>query len=197
LFAGDRTKAPSDISTTISPYLFFWQASQQVEEVQANHQRKPLLRASRQALDAFSRSRADTLTGMAISNIIALAIIFATAATLNKAGITSIETSAQAAEALRPIAGNFAFAVFALHRRHRSFGSTDLGRFGGLRDRRSTAMAGGAWAPAERSCCVLFDLGGCDRPRRSDHTTASLGNCIPYMGGSKKVRVAESHRNRS
>jgi NRAMP (natural resistance-associated macrophage protein)-like metal ion transporter len=100
--------------TTISPYLFFWQASQEVEEVHANHKRKPLLRAPRQALGAFSRIRADTMTGMAISNIIALAIIFATAATLNKAGITNIESSAQAAEALRPIAGDFAFALFAL-----------------------------------------------------------------------------------
>jgi NRAMP (natural resistance-associated macrophage protein)-like metal ion transporter len=100
--------------TTISPYLFFWQASQEVEEVHANHKRKPLLRAPRQALDAFSRIRADTMFGMAISNIIALAIIFATAATLNKAGMTNIESSAQAAEALRPIAGDFAFALFAL-----------------------------------------------------------------------------------
>jgi Mn2+/Fe2+ NRAMP family transporter len=100
--------------TTISPYLFFWQASQEVEEVHANHMRKPLLRAPRQALDAFSRIRADTMFGMAISNIIALAIIFATAATLHKGGITNIESSAQAAEALRPIAGDFAFALFAL-----------------------------------------------------------------------------------
>jgi NRAMP (natural resistance-associated macrophage protein)-like metal ion transporter len=102
------------LGTTISPYLFFWQASQEVEDVHANQKRKPLLRAPRQALDAFSRIRADTLTGMAISNIIALAIICATAATLNKNDITNIETSAQAAEALRPIAGDFAFAVFAL-----------------------------------------------------------------------------------
>ncbi|MGH6671923.1 MAG: NRAMP family divalent metal transporter, partial [Xanthobacteraceae bacterium] len=100
--------------TTISPYLFFWQASQEVEELHANRRRKPLLRAPRQALDAFSRIRADTLIGMAISNIIALAIIFATAATLNEAGITNIETSTQAAKALRPIAGDFAFAIFAL-----------------------------------------------------------------------------------
>jgi Mn2+/Fe2+ NRAMP family transporter len=100
--------------TTISPYLFFWQASQEVEEVHANHRRKPLLRAPRQALDAFSRIRADTLIGMGISNIIGIAILFATAATLNKAGITNIETSAQAAKALQPIAGDFAFAVFAL-----------------------------------------------------------------------------------
>jgi len=100
--------------TTISPYLFFWQASQEVEEVHANRKRKPLLRAPRQALDAFSRIRADTLIGMGISNIIGLAILFAAAATLNKAGITNIGTSAQAAKALQPIAGEFAFAVFAL-----------------------------------------------------------------------------------
>ena len=99
--------------TTISPYLFFWQASHEVEEVRAMVQRKPLLKAPRQALDAFARIRTDTLVGMAFSNVIALAIIFATAATLNKAGVTSIETSAQAAEALRPIAGDFAFVVFA------------------------------------------------------------------------------------
>jgi NRAMP (natural resistance-associated macrophage protein)-like metal ion transporter len=99
--------------TTISPYLFFWQASQEVEEVRANH-RRPLVKAPRQALDAFARIRSDTLTGMAFSNVIALAIILATAATLNRAGVTNIESSAQAAEALRPIAGDFAFALFAL-----------------------------------------------------------------------------------
>ncbi|MGY5811744.1 NRAMP family divalent metal transporter [Rhizobium sp. LEGMi198b] len=99
--------------TTISPYLFFWQASEEAEDIHANHDRKSLLKAPRQALDAFSRIRADTLIGMAFSNIIALAIIFATAATLNIAGTTAIETSAQAAEALRPIAGDFAFAIFA------------------------------------------------------------------------------------
>jgi Mn2+/Fe2+ NRAMP family transporter len=100
--------------TTISPYLFFWQAAQEVEDVHANGERKPLLKAPRQALDAFARIRADTFIGMGLSNIIALAIIFATAATLKKAGITDIESSAQAAEALRPIAGDFAFVVFAL-----------------------------------------------------------------------------------
>jgi Mn2+/Fe2+ NRAMP family transporter len=100
--------------TTISPYLFFWQASQEVEEVRSKQLRRPLLKAPRQALDAFSRIRADTLTGMAFSNIVALSIIFATAATLNRAGITNIESSAQAAEALRPIAGDMAFVIFAL-----------------------------------------------------------------------------------
>jgi NRAMP (natural resistance-associated macrophage protein)-like metal ion transporter len=100
--------------TTISPYLFFWQASQEAEDQHIDRRAKPLVRAPRQALSAFGRIRADTLTGMAFSNIIALAIILTTAATLNKAGITSIETSVQAAEALRPIAGEFAFVIFAL-----------------------------------------------------------------------------------
>lgn len=100
--------------TTISPYLFFWQASQEVEEVRAIAERKPLVRAPRQAFDAFSRIRADTLVGMGVSNAIALAIMFATAATLHKSGETQIATSTQAAEALRPFAGDFAFTLFAL-----------------------------------------------------------------------------------
>jgi NRAMP (natural resistance-associated macrophage protein)-like metal ion transporter len=99
--------------TTISPYLFFWQASQEAEDQHVNHA-KPLVKAPQQALRDFGRIRADTLTGMAFSNIIALAIMLTTAATLNKAGITSVETSAQAAEALRPLAGEFAFVIFAL-----------------------------------------------------------------------------------
>jgi Mn2+/Fe2+ NRAMP family transporter len=100
--------------TTISPYLFFWQASQEAEDQRVDSAEKPLIKAPRQAPAAFERIRADTLAGMAFSNIIALAIIVTTAASLNKAGITNIETSAQAAEALRPIAGDFAFIVFAL-----------------------------------------------------------------------------------
>ena len=100
--------------TTISPYLFFWQASQEAEDQRVNRFEKPLIRAPRQAPEAFERIRADTLAGMAFSNLIALAIIFTTAATLHKAGVTTIETSTQAAEALRPIAGDFAFLVFAL-----------------------------------------------------------------------------------
>jgi Mn2+/Fe2+ NRAMP family transporter len=102
------------LGTTISPYLFFWQAAQEAEDQRVNHRDKPLVKAPRQAAKALERIRADTLTGMALSNIIALAIIVTTAATLHEAGITRIETSAQAAEALRPIAGNFAFVLFAL-----------------------------------------------------------------------------------
>jgi NRAMP (natural resistance-associated macrophage protein)-like metal ion transporter len=102
------------LGTTISPYLFFWQASQEAEDQRVKARDKPLVKAPKQAPAALQRIRADTLTGMAFSNIIALAIIMTTAATLNKAGITNVQTSAQAAEALRPIAGDFAFALFAL-----------------------------------------------------------------------------------
>jgi Mn2+/Fe2+ NRAMP family transporter len=100
--------------TTISPYLFFWQASQEAEDQRVKRFEKPLIRAPKQAAEAFERIRADTLVGMGFSNLIALAIIFTTAATLHNAGVTTIETSTQAAEALRPIAGDFAFLVFAL-----------------------------------------------------------------------------------
>ncbi|RVP11831.1 divalent metal cation transporter [Sinorhizobium meliloti] len=100
--------------TTISPYLFFWQASQEVEDDRVDDRREPLVQAPRQAPAAIRRIRADTLIGMAFSNVVALAIILTTAATLNKAGITDIESSAQAAEVLRPIAGDFAFALFAM-----------------------------------------------------------------------------------
>lgn len=101
------------LGTTISPYLFFWQAGQKIEE-QKRHRVKPLCITPKDAGPELKRIRIDTLTGMAFSSIVSLAIVFATAATLHANGIRDIETSAQAAEALRPIAGNFAFALFAL-----------------------------------------------------------------------------------
>jgi NRAMP (natural resistance-associated macrophage protein)-like metal ion transporter len=102
------------LGTTISPYLFFWQASQEAEDQRVNRLERPLVRAPHQASEAFQRIRADTLVGMGFSNLIALAIIFTTAATLHANEVTNIETSTQAAEALRPIAGDFAFLVFGL-----------------------------------------------------------------------------------
>ncbi len=102
------------LGTTISPYLFFWQASQEVEEVRADPAAQPLVRAPAQAPRAFERIRLDTAVGMALSNLVALAIILTTAATLHAHGVTEIETSAQAASALRPLAGEYAFIVFAL-----------------------------------------------------------------------------------
>ena len=101
------------LGTTISPYLFFWQAGQEVEELHRHHT-KPLCITPREAGPELTRIRNDTFIGMGVSNLIAVFIIFATAATLNAHGVTNIQTSSQAAEALRPIAGNFTFALFAL-----------------------------------------------------------------------------------
>jgi NRAMP (natural resistance-associated macrophage protein)-like metal ion transporter len=102
------------LGTTISPYLFFWQAEEEVEEVKERDQAKPLERAPEQAKTEFKRIRIDTYVGMGISNLVALFIILTTAATLHAHGITDIQTSSQAAEALKPIAGPFAFTVFAI-----------------------------------------------------------------------------------
>lgn len=101
------------LGTTISPYLFFWQAGQEIEE-QHRHHAKPLCLTAATAGPELRRIRLDTLTGMAFSTIISLAIVFATAATLHANGVHDITTSSQAAEALRPIAGDFAFAMFAI-----------------------------------------------------------------------------------
>ncbi len=102
------------LGTTISPYMFFWQASQEVEEIAAVPERQALIHRPRQAADAFQRIRVDTFAGMAFSNLVALAIIITTAATLHTSGVTNIETAAQAAASLRPLAGRFAAALFAL-----------------------------------------------------------------------------------
>jgi NRAMP (natural resistance-associated macrophage protein)-like metal ion transporter len=99
------------LGTTISPYLFFWQAGEEVEDEQERPGSEPLKQAPDQAPAEIARIRIDTYLGMALSNLIALFIIITTAATLNAHGIVDIQTSSQAAEALRPIAGNFAFAV--------------------------------------------------------------------------------------
>jgi NRAMP (natural resistance-associated macrophage protein)-like metal ion transporter len=101
------------LGTTISPYLFFWQAEEEVEDQQEDAEAEPLKSAPEQATAEIHRIEIDTYLGMAISNAVALFILITTAATLHVHGITNIQTSAQAAEALRPIAGEFAFAVFA------------------------------------------------------------------------------------
>jgi NRAMP (natural resistance-associated macrophage protein)-like metal ion transporter len=100
--------------TTISPYLFFWQASLEVEEIANVPKRKPLIKSPKQGPDAISRIKSDTYVGMALSNLVGLAIMVTTAATLHTAGITNIQTSSQAAQALKPVAGEFAFAIFSL-----------------------------------------------------------------------------------
>jgi NRAMP (natural resistance-associated macrophage protein)-like metal ion transporter len=99
--------------TTISPYLFFWQSSEEVEE-EENHAEPPLIQDPAHAPAELLRIEWDTALGMAASNIVAFFIILTTAVTLHTHGITNIETSAQAATALRPVAGDFAFLLFSL-----------------------------------------------------------------------------------
>ena len=102
------------LGTTISPYLFFWQCEEEVEDTKEREGAKPLERAPEQAKAEFSRIRWDTYMGMGLSNVVALFIVVTTAATLHAHGVTNIQTSSQAAEALRPIAGPLVFVVFAL-----------------------------------------------------------------------------------
>ena len=95
--------------TTISPYLFFWQAAQEMEDTAGSP-----VRTRAEVRRHLRRIKVDTIIGMSFSNLIAFFIILSTAATLHKAGITDIQTSAQAAEALRPLAGDFTFLLFSL-----------------------------------------------------------------------------------
>ncbi len=99
---------------TISPFLFFWQSSQEVEQLDQDDAKRPLNEAPDQAEGEFHRMRIDTLFGMAVSNLVALAIIIGTATTLHAAGKTDIATAADAAKALEPIAGKFASLIFSL-----------------------------------------------------------------------------------
>lgn len=100
--------------TTISPYLFFWQSSEEVEEMQLK--KRPPLRdgAAAAATRELRRQRADTFAGMVLAHLVFFFIVLTTAVTLHQSGITNIQSSAQAAEALRPIAGQFAFLLFSL-----------------------------------------------------------------------------------
>lgn len=99
--------------TTISPYLFFWQSEEEVEDMHVHPARLDLFDTPAQAPQELRRIEVDTMVGMGLSNLVALAILATTAATLHSRGILDIQTSAQAAEALRPIAGSFAAFFFA------------------------------------------------------------------------------------
>jgi Mn2+/Fe2+ NRAMP family transporter len=114
LSPGAATTIVALFGTTISPYLFFWQSSQEVEEVDQRRSSKPLVQAPHQAKRAFQRIRTDTIAGMFVSNAIAIAIMISTATTLHQAGVTNVQTAAQAAKALAPLAGRFASLLFAL-----------------------------------------------------------------------------------
>jgi len=101
------------LGTTITPYCFFWQSSQEAEDEEIDPAAHPLIAAPDEASAQIGRIRFDTYFGMALSNLISLFIMVTAAATLRVQGVTDIQTSAQAAQALRPIAGDFAFALFA------------------------------------------------------------------------------------
>ena len=111
---GYLTVVVAILGTTISPYLFFWQAEEEVEDVKQHPDARPLERAPEQAVAEFHRIRWDTYVGMGFSALIAMFVLWTTAATLNAHGITNIQTSADAAKALKSIAGPFATMVFAL-----------------------------------------------------------------------------------
>jgi Mn2+/Fe2+ NRAMP family transporter len=101
------------LGTTISPYLFFWQASEEAEDVSLNQKEQPLRKAPKQAPEQLQRIKIDTYVGMGFSNLVAFFIILTTAATLHGAG-KQVQTSAQAAQALEPLAGHLAFLLFAI-----------------------------------------------------------------------------------
>jgi len=100
--------------TTISPYLFFWQASQEVEEQLSTKGQKPLVNAPEQARSALKRIKLDTYVGMAFSNLVAFCIMLTAVATLHLQGVADVQSTEQAAQALRPLAGDFAFTLFSL-----------------------------------------------------------------------------------
>jgi Mn2+/Fe2+ NRAMP family transporter len=102
------------LGTTISPYLFYWQAAQEVEEMRRGSGRRPLKDLVRGGYREIDRITVDTIVGMGISNFIAFFIVLTTAAVLNSAGVTNIQSASQAAEALRPLAGDLTFLLFAL-----------------------------------------------------------------------------------
>ena len=101
------------LGTTISPYLFFWQASEEVSEMDTHVLEHPLVESPDQAPAQFRRIRIDTYVGMAFSNLVAFFIILTAAVVLHAHGIRDVQTASQAAEALRPVAGRFAFVMFA------------------------------------------------------------------------------------
>lgn len=114
LTADSFTMVVAILGTTISPYLLFWQSSQEVEEIEQKAKAKPLAEAPEQAPREMRRIRLDTFVGMAVSNLVAIAIMMSAAATLHAQGKTDVASAAEAAEALRPVAGDFAFALFSL-----------------------------------------------------------------------------------
>jgi NRAMP (natural resistance-associated macrophage protein)-like metal ion transporter len=102
------------LGTTISPYLFFWQAAQEVEDTKAEQFDRPLQDDPEEGPNALARIKLDTMVGMGFSNLVALAIMVTAAATLHQAGITEVDSAARAAQALQPLAGHLAVVLFSI-----------------------------------------------------------------------------------
>jgi len=102
------------LGTTISPYLFFWQAAQEVEDTKAEPFDRPLREDPDEGPNALARIKLDTMVGMGFSNLVALAIMVTSAATLHQAGITEVDSAARAAQALQPLAGELAVVLFSI-----------------------------------------------------------------------------------
>lgn len=149
------------LGTTISPYLFFWQAEEEVEEERENPRKAALVDAPAQAPSEFFRIRIDTYVGMALSNAVAPFIVQTTAVTLNAHGITDIQSSTQAAEALRPIAGQFHHLRHGNHRDRAARDSRSC-RISCLRTRRSTQLVSRT-GEASQGCQAIL------RHRRARH----------------------------
>ena len=142
--------------TTISPYLFFWQSSQEVEDEEADPDAGPLLEHPEQAPRELGRIVWETWAGMGFCSLVAFFIVLTTAVTLNVAGETDIKTSSQAAAALKPIAGECGVhAVQPRHHRHRPARGAGAGRLGGLRRGRGAGLADRTRAPPREARAVL------------------------------------------
>ena len=153
------------LGTTISPYLFFWQAGQEVEELRRRHV-KALCITPREAGPELSRIRTDTIVGMGISNLIALCIIFATAATLNANGVTDIQTSVAGGGGAAADRGRVHLrAVRGRHHRNRHAGGAGARRLRRLRGERGVRLDGRARPPPERGQSVLRHDRGRDARR--------------------------------
>ena len=143
------------LGTSISPYLFFWQAAQEVEEERADG-RNTVAKRQGATDEELRRARTDVMTGMFFSNFVMYFIILTTAATLHAHGITKITTASQAAEALKPLAGKGAYWLFSLGTdRHRDAGRAGAGGVERLRDFGGDVLARVARSQAQARAQVL------------------------------------------
>ena len=184
------------LGTTISPYLYFWQSSQEAEDQREQPRREKLTEAPEQAPAAFERIGLDTWIGMALSNLVALAIMLTAGATLHVAGKTDIDSSQMAAEALRPYRGRVRLSHLRTgNHRHRIHGCTGVGGFCRVCRWRGVALAGRTGASAQGSPCLLCHAGsghgawnGHQLPAGRSDPGALLERCHQWRDGGADHR---------